>query len=112
MAECLDSVLSGDTLALLQSFYSGRDDALSRFADIKSGTTSTHISYPLSMSMFAEDWNASQFWYNDATATSLAKQLLESATSETSIAVLSCPSVFVQLKNLTVIIPDVLGVGY
>jgi hypothetical protein len=72
---------------------------------VKSGagvTTITHFEYPLSMSMFAEDWNQSQFWYNDTTATALAKQLLENATHETNIAVVSCPSVFVQLKNLIV----------
>lgn len=67
-----------------------------------------NIEYPISMSMFAEDWNASQFWYTDATATLLAKQLLRGATHETNIAVLSCPSVFIQLKNLTVTIPDIL----
>lgn len=110
LTECLDSVLSGDTLAVLQAFYSGRTDALSRFADMKSGMASTHIEFPLSMSMFAEDWNASQFWYNDATATLLAKLLLTNATHETSIAVLSCPSVFIQLKNLTVTNSDILDV--
>lgn len=103
VTECLSSALSGNTQALLQSFYSNRDHALSRFADMKSGVTSTHISYPLSMSDFAEDWNASQFWYNDATATSFAKRLLDGATHGTSIAVVSCPSVFVQMKNLIVI---------
>lgn len=55
------------------------------------------------MSMFSEDWNASQFWYNDATARLLAKELLAGATRDTGIAVVSCPSVFVQLKNLIVI---------
>jgi hypothetical protein len=63
------------------------------------------------MSMFAEDWNASQFWYNDATALLLARRLLDGATGESSIAVVSCPSVFVQLKNLIVIILTFLAVG-
>lgn len=38
--------------------------------------------------------------YNEYTATILAKELLKGATSETNIAVVSAPSVFVQLKNL------------
>lgn len=38
--------------------------------------------------------------YSDETATFLAKQLLADATPTTSIAVVSAPSVFVQLKNL------------
>jgi hypothetical protein len=40
--------------------------------------------------------------YSDETATILAKELLRGATTETTIAVVSAPSVFVQLKNLLV----------
>lgn len=54
------------------------------------------------MDAFTEDWNASQFWYNDETAMVLAKQLLEGATDDTRIAVVSAPSAFIQLKNLLV----------
>ncbi|EKG16623.1 DNA methylase N-6 adenine-specific conserved site [Macrophomina phaseolina MS6] len=39
-------------------------------------------------------------YYNDETATTLAKQLLDKATDDTKIAVVSAPSVFIQLKNL------------
>jgi hypothetical protein len=52
------------------------------------------------MEAFTEDWNASQFWYNDETATALARQLLVGVTDDTNIAVVSAPSVFLQLKNL------------
>ncbi|GME26429.1 DNA methylase N-6 adenine-specific conserved site [Neofusicoccum parvum] len=38
--------------------------------------------------------------YNDETATTLAKQLLDKATDDTKIAVVSAPSVFIQLTNL------------
>jgi hypothetical protein len=54
------------------------------------------------MDAFTEDWNASQFWYNDETATTLAQQLLDGATDDTKIAVVSAPSAFIQLKNLMV----------
>ena len=54
------------------------------------------------MDAFTEDWNASQFWYSDETAMVLARQLLENATDETRIAVVSAPSAFIQLKNLLV----------
>lgn len=40
--------------------------------------------------------------YSQETATTLAQQLLEGATAETTIAVISAPSAFVQLKNLLV----------
>jgi EEF1A lysine methyltransferase 1 len=52
------------------------------------------------MDLFTEDWNASQFWYSDETATRLACALLADSTPETRIAVVSAPSVFLQLKNL------------
>lgn len=52
------------------------------------------------MDAFTEDWNASQFWYTDAIATTLAKNLLRGCNGETRIAVVSAPSVFLQLKNL------------
>ena len=54
------------------------------------------------MDAFTEDWNVSQFWYSDETATVLARQLLDGATDETKIAVVSAPSAFIQLKNLLV----------
>ena len=38
--------------------------------------------------------------YSDETATALARELLQGTSSETRIAVVSAPSVFVQLKNL------------
>lgn len=39
--------------------------------------------------------------YEDRTATALAEQLLAGASDDTAIAVVSAPSVFIQLKNLT-----------
>jgi len=57
---------------------------------------------PLSMSLFGESWQDSQFWYNDETATTLAEQLLDGVTAESWIAVVSAPSVYVQLRNLLV----------
>jgi len=52
------------------------------------------------MSAFAEDWNASQFWYRPETATSLANHLLTDVTSTMKIAFVSAPSVFLAAKNL------------
>lgn len=40
--------------------------------------------------------------YSDETANHLAKQLLDGATAETNIAVVSAPSAFVALKNILV----------
>ena len=52
------------------------------------------------MDVFGEDWNASQFWYTEQTATTLAEQLLDGADSTSNIAIVSAPSAYVALKNL------------
>ncbi|KAH7253459.1 putative N6-adenine methyltransferase-domain-containing protein [Fusarium redolens] len=54
---------------------------------------------PLSMAAFTEDWNESQFWFLDETASALADQLLDGASSSSTIGVVSTPSVFIALKN-------------
>lgn len=48
---------------------------------------------------------ACRLQYCDETADLYARQLLDGATSETSIAVVSTPSVFVALKNILVSVP-------
>lgn len=90
--------LSGDAMAALKEFYADRDNQEKKFEDLKAAAEDQH--QKLSMDMFAEDWNASQFWYKDSTAVALATELLRGATCDTSIAVVSAPSVFVQLRNL------------
>ncbi|KAF2751664.1 hypothetical protein M011DRAFT_463174 [Sporormia fimetaria CBS 119925] len=91
--------LPADTLAALQEFYGERDSRQKQFEDLKT-KAEDEFEGKLSMEAFTEDWNASQFWYNDETATTLARQLLDGAIDETRIAVISAPSAFIQLKNL------------
>lgn len=54
------------------------------------------------MDTFTEDWNASQFWYTDECAALLAYELLRDSGPGCRIAVVSAPSVFVQMKNVMV----------
>ncbi|KAL8697499.1 MAG: hypothetical protein Q9224_002281 [Gallowayella concinna] len=91
--------LSADTLAILGDFYSERAQNEKQFEDLKSQTAQDRLETPLSMTMFSEDWNASQFWYSDETAILLAEQLLKDSTNNTRIAIVSAPSVFIQIKN-------------
>ncbi|MCJ1320857.1 hypothetical protein MMC15_006198 [Xylographa vitiligo] len=95
------SELSGDTLAALQEFYNDRDSQDKRFQRLKLAAES-NSQQVLSMDMFTEDWNASQFWYNDETAMILAKEILDEATADMCIAVVSAPGAFIQIKNLLV----------
>ncbi|KAF1956862.1 hypothetical protein CC80DRAFT_412383 [Byssothecium circinans] len=91
--------LPADTLDLLKEFYGERDARQKQFEDLKV-KAEDDFEGKLSMEAFTEDWNASQFWYDDETAATLARQLLDGATDETRIAVVSAPSAFIQLKNL------------
>ncbi|KAK5016630.1 Protein-lysine N-methyltransferase efm5 [Cryomyces antarcticus] len=92
--------LSAGALDALKEFYGERDGRQRQFEDLKAQAEDEYEGNPLTMEPFTEDWNASQFWYNDATATALAEQLLDGATNDSCIAVVSAPSVFIQLKNI------------
>lgn len=56
------SELTGDTLMALQEFYTERDEREKRFEDLKAAMEEQGHQSQLSMDMFSEDWNASQFW--------------------------------------------------
>ncbi|CAI6338790.1 unnamed protein product [Periconia digitata] len=97
--------LSSDALSALQDFYTERDTRQKQFEDLQANAEDEFDQVEaggkkLTMEAFTEDWNASQFWYHDDTATALARQLLHNATDSTRIAVVSAPSAFIQLKNL------------
>lgn len=95
--------LPSDTLALLQEFQSEKDTRAKQFEDLKAAAESDFSATKdgkLSMDLFGEDWQASQFWYTDATARTLAEALLEGARKESCIAVVSAPSVYIALRNL------------
>ncbi|KAF2800835.1 hypothetical protein K505DRAFT_292072 [Melanomma pulvis-pyrius CBS 109.77] len=93
--------LSIGALDALKEFYRERDEQIKKFEEIKAqAEDDLEVREKLSMDAFTEDWNASQFWYNDETATTFARQLLDGTKDETHIAVVSAPSVFIQLKNL------------
>ncbi|KAF7544261.1 hypothetical protein G7Z17_g10095 [Cylindrodendrum hubeiense] len=107
--------LSSHALAALAEFQAEKDVRQQNFEKLKTGittgagagpeagglaATAADDDEPLSMSTFAEDWNESQFWYSDESANVLAEQLLDGASSSTTIGVLSTPSAFIALKNI------------
>lgn len=56
------SKLPADTLAALGEFYSEREQNEKRLENLKAQMEQQQPQSPLSMKMFMEDWNASQFW--------------------------------------------------
>lgn len=99
-----DLSLPADTLQLLADFAAEQDANVKAFEDLKLETVEdcgkAAADGKLTMDVFTEDWNASQFWYTDATARVYAEQLLDGATSDSSIAIVSTPSVYVALRNV------------
>ena len=68
---CPYRTLSAHALDALQEFYSGRDARARQFEELKAAAEAREadgsereaaLVYPLSMEMFGEDWNKSQFW--------------------------------------------------
>lgn len=56
------STLSSDAITALQEFYAEKELADKRFEDLKAEMAQSALKTPLTMEMFLEDWNASQFW--------------------------------------------------
>ncbi|KAK4240747.1 NAD(P)-binding protein [Achaetomium macrosporum] len=101
--------LSASTLDALKQFYVERDARAEEFAKLQAQAEEQHAASqaqakPLSIEAFTEDWNESQFWYSDETASFLAKQLLDGITADMTIAVVSAPSVFIALKNVLLVL--------
>ncbi|XP_033111991.1 EEF1A lysine methyltransferase 1-like [Anneissia japonica] len=72
--------LSASTLAALQEFYQEQNEL--REIDIQ------------------EDWQLSQFWYDDQTAGALASEVLDAAGVNGKIACLCTPTLFKKLRSL------------
>jgi hypothetical protein len=91
---------------LLQQFHAERDAQQKLLASLETdknapgGEASEGDGGPLDMSAFAEDWNASQFWYTNETADILAAALTHGSPETMNVAVVSAPSVFAGLKRL------------
>ncbi|KAK5126255.1 hypothetical protein LTR85_010490 [Meristemomyces frigidus] len=92
--------LPADTMMLLQSFAAEKDARAKQFEDLKAKAEHDFEAGKLSMDVFGEDWNISQFWYTDDTARTLARQLLDGVKADSCIAIVSAPSVYIALRNI------------
>ncbi|CAK1547493.1 unnamed protein product [Leptosia nina] len=85
--------LSAETFAALQEFYAEqekRNEILNKLeADKK---LNENI-------IFEENWQLSQFWYNEATIQSLVKVIDKSVPDGGKVALISCPTLFVPAKR-------------
>ncbi|NXL25305.1 EFMT1 methyltransferase, partial [Setophaga kirtlandii] len=83
--------LSSHTLAALQEFYLEQQQ--------REGMKTSQGFNQYSIGSIEEDWQLSQFWYSDETASCLAKEAVLAAGKGGRIACVSAPSVYQKLKE-------------
>lgn len=93
MDDCVFS-LSPEAIKALQEFTETSLELNSKLTAVDMSMADTP-----SMSSFKEDWQLSQFWYSKETCRILADEMCE--FPDNSVACISCPSVFVEIKVLT-----------
>ncbi|CAG2240743.1 EEF1AKMT1 [Mytilus edulis] len=84
--------LSAHTLAALQEFYTEQNKQEQTLIEAQQGN--------LKELEISEDWQLSQFWYNETTATRLAEEALRAVGEQGSIACLSSPTAYKKLREL------------
>lgn len=93
--------LSSSTLAALQEFKKEEKKRIEMFENLskeaeKQKDNNTTV---VDIDLFQEDWQLSQFWYDDKTAEILGKAILEGADENTVVAIASAPSVYAAIKK-------------
>ncbi|KAM9320438.1 EEF1A lysine methyltransferase 1 [Gastrophryne carolinensis] len=84
--------LSAQALEALQEFYAEQQQRES----LKSGPEYDKFS----VGAVEEDWQLSQFWYDDETALNLAREAIAASGKNKRIACVSAPSIYQKLKGL------------
>ncbi|KAI9558977.1 hypothetical protein GHT06_015766 [Daphnia sinensis] len=90
--------LSLSTLAALNEFLSEKKEREERLRLI--AETAEKDDKALDEVVLEEDWQLSQFWYDDHTSAVLAKEALRLAGPEGKIACISCPTLYKELRKL------------
>ncbi|XP_067674138.1 EEF1A lysine methyltransferase 1-like [Haliotis asinina] len=84
--------LSAAALAALQEFYMEQADEEKKLQEAQSGKIKDFTP--------KENWQLSQFWYDDTTATRLADEALRVAGSSGRIACVSSPTLYRKLRDI------------
>ncbi|KAK9720851.1 putative N6-adenine methyltransferase [Popillia japonica] len=86
--------LSTETFAALQEFYKEQEQN-----EASSSTANSTISSTVN-NAFQENWQLSQFWYDDKTANAIAKIVHKTLMRSERVALISCPTLYKPLKNI------------
>ncbi|ESO89112.1 hypothetical protein LOTGIDRAFT_210091 [Lottia gigantea] len=94
MADSDDDVpqLSAQTLAMLQEFYTEQEEIDKKLEEAQQGNIDNFTPQ--------EDWQLSQFWYNDSTATRLAQEVIQAAGINGKIAFVSSPTAYKKFREI------------
>ncbi|KAL6268826.1 hypothetical protein P5V15_001950 [Pogonomyrmex californicus] len=85
--------LSSSTLAALEEFLKEKEER----ENLLKSRISKEDQIP--STPFDEDWQLSQFWYNDETIEAFVKGALNSTPVNGKIALVSCPTLYAKLKK-------------
>ncbi|XP_066250017.1 EEF1A lysine methyltransferase 1 [Euwallacea similis] len=81
--------LSAATFAALQEFYQEQEERELKEKQI----------HDIHEGVFDEDWQLSQFWYDDSTIERLVQITLDTVGLNAKIALVSCPTIFQEMKR-------------
>ncbi|CAG8504157.1 8720_t:CDS:10 [Acaulospora morrowiae] len=124
-----DLTLSAHALSALNEFFSEQQEQQIKFEQLKQRSLNSIQNYldterkefvqedseniltkekdekedvqEVNMNYFKEDWQLSQFWYDDETTDVIIQEILDNTNSDSQIACISTPTVFVKLKSMT-----------
>lgn len=90
--------LSEETRRILQQVMAEKEAETERFEALKRQAESEFDqAKPSDMSLFTENWQLSQFWYDDETSRALGQEALDNTDDSSIIVCISSPSAFVKL---------------
>ncbi|XP_064073965.1 EEF1A lysine methyltransferase 1 [Vanessa tameamea] len=85
--------LSSETFAALQEFYAEQRKRQEILENLESKQQLTENI------IFEENWQLSQFWYNESTVQALVKVVDKCLQDSEKVALISCPTLFVPVKR-------------
>ncbi|CAB4413760.1 unnamed protein product [Rhizophagus irregularis] len=109
--------LSEHALSALNEFLSEQEQHQIKFEQLRQKSLSSIQNYlgtnsqnkgneeqneenEVNMELFKEDWQLSQFWYDEETSNTLAQEALANTSPDSRIACISTPTAFVKLKSV------------
>lgn len=97
--------LSSETLRILQQVMQEQQEQQERFEQLRQqaedrfdeAQESNKDLSQITMDFFREDWQLSQFWYDENTSEQLAREVLENTDKDSLVCCISSPTAYVKL---------------